>query len=376
MSVTEQPVSTQSSPGWGEDLQAAICERCNWRYLLPAVLTLSSTGMPLCPHCFRARLTAVPENLSEAPYPYPPELVAPFAITDPSLEETVRQFARGIPYAPKDLNFAAMRSRLTPIYLPSWLVDGKVDAFWKAEAGFNYEVVSHQEHYSDSGYRGEWQTKELREGRIRWEARVGKLEREYQNVEAPALEETAALRQAIGDFNLTKAEAYQPAHLMKAWVRLPDRSTQDAWSEASATFQKRAAGECQSACDSDHLRMFKWKAEFNRLNWTLMLLPVYTTFYLDDENKPQAVLIHGQSGHVTGQRRASMQRAKRTSLIFFIIGLVVALLGLAMGLFSAAMPPLAPLSILAFVVGLPLILAALVPIGIAWDFNRKQAQNE
>jgi len=367
--VTETLPSTRTDAlaAWGAPLQAAVCERCNWRYLLPQALA-AGPKPPLCPRCFQAPLALIGDPLSEMPHPYPPELVVPFTLSEQALQESVRQFARGIPYAPKDLTYAAMRARLTPIYLPMWLVDAAVQAQWQAEAGFNYEVVSHQEYYADVAHA--WQTREVREPRIRWEPRLGTIRRSCQNVSAPALEEARALREQLGEFDLAPARRYDPRCVARAWVRLPDRSTVDAWSDATAGFQRWAAGEVQKACAADHLRHFRWTASFDSLNWTLLLLPAYTTYYLDDRGQPQAVLLHGQTGRAAGRRRSSMQRARQASLIYFLIGVLLSILGLIAGGLGALVPVLAPLAVLGMLAGLLIMVAALIPIAIAWDFNR------
>jgi hypothetical protein len=76
-------------------------------------------------------------------------------------------------------------------------------------------------------------------------------------------------------------------------------------------FQSSAVKECQQACRADHLREFTWQPEFSEQNWTLLLAPVYATFYLDDENKPQPILVNGQSGKLSGSRRASLDEPKK-----------------------------------------------------------------
>ena len=87
-------------------------------------------------------------------------------------------FSQGIPYPPADLSPENLQQRLQRLFIPAWLVDASALASWQAEAGFNYEVVSHQEKYSDT--QGGWRTQEVKEPRVRWEPRLGKLERTYQ----------------------------------------------------------------------------------------------------------------------------------------------------------------------------------------------------
>lgn len=363
-----QAPQTAAQNGWGADLQLVFCERCDWQYLLPA-----GSQLPRCPHCFQSQLAPLDraENSFDQPN-YCPELLLPYSASPQAIDSAIRQFAEGIPYAPQGLDYATLRQRLYPVYLPMWLVDANIDATWQAEAGFNYQVVSHQEQFDQN--RGGWHTRQVTETRTRWEPRIGRLRRGYQNISAPALEEAKALRAALGDFDLSRPLAYQPEQLARASVRLPDRAQQDAWSDAAAAFQQIGTNEVQTACAADSMRQFRWTATFTNRNWTLLLLPTYTTYYLDDENQPQPVMLHGQTGRVTGARRASMARAQRSSLIYLSIGLAIFLLGLIMGGFSMLIPPLAPLAILAVVIGLPCSLAAIIPVTIAWNFNRQQTK--
>jgi hypothetical protein len=351
---------------WGAAVQLVFCAHCDWQYLLPA-----GSQLPRCPHCFQSNLAPVEQAENSSGQPdYCPELVLPYTAAPQAIDSAIRQFAEGIPYAPQGLDYATLRARLYPVYLPMWLVDANIDATWQAEAGFNYQVVSHQEQFDQN--RGGWHTREVTETRTRWEPRIGRLQRAYQNVPAPALEEAKAIRSNLGDFDLSRPAAYHPSQLEHVSVRLPDRAQQDAWSEAAAAFQQIGSSEVKEACASDHLRQFRWTATFTNRNWTLLLLPAYSTYYLDDENRPQPVMLHGQTGRVTGSRRSSMARAQRASLIYLSIGLTIFLLGLIMGGLSVMFPPLAPLAILAVVIGLPCSLAAIVPVTIAWNFNRQQ----
>ena len=101
---------------------------------------------------------------------------------------------------PATLRAATLQSRLQKLYLPRWLVDGDVQAEWQADAGFDYQVVSHQDRFDET--KGDWQSEQLTETRVRWEPRLGRLQRHYDNVAAPAIEEDGALQKAIGDYDL------------------------------------------------------------------------------------------------------------------------------------------------------------------------------
>jgi hypothetical protein len=384
MSDIEQTVSidpaevaptSQLAQAWGTDLTRLVCERCDWTFLAPASL---ATGN--CPHCHQTGLTPLNISAAEQPSPAPiqtalelaaPELALPFSLTPTALEGSIHNFAKEIPYAPDDLNPHQLRSRLQALYLPMWLVDAEVQATWQAEAGFNYQVVSHQEKFEEN--RGGWSTRQVNETKTRWEPRLGRLQRSYQNISAPALEEHSHIQAQLGPFELSQAQPYQAQTITEAMLRLPDRTSQDAWPDAKPAFQQAAVEECRQAAAADYLRHFSWQAEFHKQNWTLLLLPVYTTYYLDDENKPQPVLLHGQSGKISALRRGSLKRAQRTTITLLVIAVVLFLISLAVCTASIFLPPALAIGVLGIVAALLVGLGALIPVVTVWWFNRSQA---
>jgi hypothetical protein len=229
-------------------------------------------------------------------------------------------------------------------------------------------VVSHQDRYDDQ--RAGWVSREVKEGRVRWEPRLGSLKRSYANVQAPALEEEARLSHNLGEWNLQKAEPYHPEAAEGTTIRLPDRVPSDVWREALPAVQAAAAEECRQASRADHQRGFRWSPIFPCQNWTLLLRPVYTTYYLDDDGNPQAVLIHVQTGKVSGQRRASEKRGQRAAGIILGAALALFLVSLVLSLLSTAFPPLLPIGGLGILLALLVALSAVFPVFQVWQFNR------
>lgn len=352
---------------WGATLEAAFCEVCDWRFLLPA-------GSPpqRCPNCFQAALAPLAEGTDQLPYTQVPELVIPPVIDSETVEQKVREFAQGIPFPPRDLNPQHLSQRLRRLFLPMWLVDGQVTATWQAEAGFDYQVVSHQERYNQN--QRQWNTKEVTETRIRWEPRLGSLNRTYHNRQAPALEQESEIARRLGSFEERNSQPYSAKYLSQTFVRLPDRSPKDAWSEAAPAFQAIAREECLAATQADHMRDFRWSPTFDKLNWTQLLRPVFTTYYLDDDQQPQPILVNGQTGRTSGQRRSSLKRAQRTSL--YILGAAGLIFFLSLVLAIVAYITDEPAFVAGTVIGVALFLitglAAVGPVFVAWNFNRQQ----
>jgi hypothetical protein len=320
-----------------------------------------------CPNCFGPALAGRAETI----YGQPPELILPFEVTPDQVAQGLRTFRDSIPFAPGDLDPRRLSQRLRRIYVPMWLVDGGVGASWQAQLGYDYDVVSYQDRFSDAGG---WQSNEITETRIRWEPRVGRLDRVYQNISAPALEGFGLWNERLGEYGLHGARPYQPDLLADTVIRLPSRSPRDAWYDAARGFRDAAAAECRQAASANHIREFGWSPQFGELRWTQLLLPAYTTYYLDDDGAVRRLFLHGQSGRTSGPRRGSLKRARQRALLIVVAAILLAALALAL------VPRLnisreqlvengtVPALILAIVVGR----LALAPLLAVSKFNRQQ----
>jgi hypothetical protein len=354
---------------WGFNLEIAACEQCNWSYLL-----VQGSLPHHCPRCFQASLKPLENQAERLPWTHPPERFLPFTVSREQLRHSIEDFAGGFWFAPDDLQASNLQARLQRIYLPLWLVDSEVQAIWQAEVGFDYQVASHQDYYDEN--RNGWLSREITETRIRWDPRLGRLTRTYHNIAAPALEEHAALRQQLGTYEFDTAQPYRSSDMADLLIRLPNRDPADAWPEAIPVLRAVAAEECRRACRADHIRQFRWTAEYPGRNWSLLLVPMYTTYYLDDDKNPQPVIIHGQSGQLHGPRRASMRRAQRTAVILVVVAVAIAILSLVAAAVALVLPPFLLIAGIGLLIAFLAGLAALIPLGIAWHFNRQQHQNE
>jgi hypothetical protein len=228
------------------------------------------------------------------------------------------------------------------------------------------QVISHRERYDN----GRWQTREVREGRIRWEPRVGRLRRTYHNIPAPAMEEHAGLRRRLGDYDLNVAAPYQPEQVADAPIRLPDRQPADAWPDAEPAVFSTAMEECRRAAKADHIRDYHWSPNYASHNWTLLLLPLWATFYRDDEGRLEPVLMHGQTGRLSGRRRASFKRARRYTVAMAALAAALLFLGLLAALAGSYQPEWVPAAAGILLAGVFTGLLAPLPLLIAWNQNR------
>ena len=115
-------------------------------------------------------------------------------------------------------------------------------------------------------------------------------------------------------------------------------------------------------------------ASEDSVDGTLLLLPVYATFYRDDEGQPQRVLINGQTGQLSGVRRGSMKRAQRTSLVIGIVALVLFLLSVGAAVLGAMVPPALAIGVVGAVMAVLIGIGAIIPIARVWSFNRRESR--
>ncbi|WP_420629349.1 hypothetical protein [Candidatus Leptofilum sp.] len=367
MSETSQMANENWIKQWGTDWVLEGCVSCNGVFVLPP-----DKVSQRCPLCGQATLAQMDPTDDRPIYTQPPEMVVPYRANEDVLRQSVSQFAKSIWLAPSDLQERNLLGRLQPVYLPMWLVDAHVQGGWQAEMGFNYEIVSHREQYKNN----DWQTERVKENRVRWEPRLGRLNRAYHNQATPALEQQDEVEAKIGRFQTKDQKPFHPGDLKGAIVHLPNRPPDDAWNDAVLVLQTAVSQDCRQASEADHTRGFKWSPSFANQHWTQLLLPLYTSYYLDDDNRAQMVLLHGQSGKLHAIKRASMKRARRVAgiilgvaAVFLLMTLV--LLGLGFTVAEDALAWAGLVGVLTVGVGG----TAVLPLLYAWYINNVQSSS-
>jgi hypothetical protein len=358
MDEERQPTTTDVSKVWGAPLTAVHCTHCGEAHLVPEGET-----SPRCPFCLQETVAPQPAYLREEP----PEQMLPYEVSERQLDGILERWSKGILFRPTDLRPGELRKRARRYFFPLWLVDGRMEADWRADVGFDYQVVSYQDRYRDGAG---WSSQEVEETRVRWEPRVGRLNRAYENVAAPALDDHRALMARLGGFDLGQRDDYSPEKVTGAAVRIPSLEIEAAWPGAEDAFVRTGQAECQQAAGADHIRDFTLEAEYGSLNWTLLLLPAYVTWY-EEGGRIWPLLINGQSGRVSGARRASARKANVTAAILGIVGVLLFVVGGLLSLLGAVFPPAVIVGGAILLLGVLLEIVAPIPAIGAWVFNRR-----
>lgn len=358
--LPQSQVIEETAAIWGASLRPAGCPSCQRVYLVE-----NERIGQRCPLCAREKLQAQPALLR----PEAPELLAPFRFQPGDLRARLEKFVSEVWLRSDDFDTDRLLQRAAPIYWPVWLVDGEVVGDWQAEAGFDYQVKSSQESYGAGG----WSTREVVEGRIRWEPRTGQIRRRYDNVAAPALSEQKRLYKLAGRYQFDQAGPYQPEQLRGALLLVPDLPPESAWALAQTQLDEAAANECQQAAGAQHIRNFSLRAEYQSLHWTQQLLPLYVTWYSDNEGNPHLLYFNGQNGTIGGARLASQKKGWRLAGMVLVIAAVVFLAALLFAAVGFIFPPVTILAGLLAIAAMFIACGAIVPAAWPWQWNRGQA---
>ncbi len=344
---------------WHSDRQPAGCPHCQRIFLVPDN-RIGST----CPLCRRGNLTTQP-ILSR---PGVPEKLLPFKINRQQLIGIYEKFVLGMWIKPEDFKTELLLNRTIPVFWPLWLVDSDVSGRWQMEAGFDYQVESAKETYVS----GQWQSQKEVETRIRWEPRLGQVNTHIENVSVPALDGHKKRQALTGNYALSQASDFEPQLLGSAVLEMPDLPPEQAWPQAKPLVDQAIGNICVDASQAQHQRNFTLEAIYEHLHWTEFFLPMYTTFYTDDNGDPQILFVNGESGRISGLRLASQKKGFQIAGIMAVIAGVFLLLALLGFLLTMILPLASIVAALAGLLGIALGIAAIVPAVWPSQWNRKQ----
>jgi hypothetical protein len=361
MNAPASQVLDSTNTVWGMPLQPAACPVCKQVYLL-----IPGQGNQSCPLCEHAVLVPQPSAWLR---PATPELVLPFNPDLPNrIPDLLEAFVEDVWLKPEDFSAATLQQRLRPVYESRWLVDGQVVGSWQAETGFNYQVKSSQESYSS----GSWNSQERVETRIRWEKRLGQINRSYQNISVPAFSRSQLMENLVGGYDTRPSLPYSPAMVGQAVVHIPDLQPDEVWLAAQSQFNQAAAADIQAACQAQHTRNVSLHADYPSLNWTQLLLPLYSTFYRDDDGQVHSIFINGQSGQIGGVRLASQRKGWQWAGILGGSALAALIGAILFFLAGTLFPPVAVLGIILIIAAIVLGISAIFPAVSPWQWNRSQ----
>lgn len=336
------------------------CPVCGSGWLVSAHLL---SGDVRCPWCAEGVLEPAPCLLEAEP-----ELHRPATVDVETARAALAEWMRPVWLKTPELRPDTLKARLLLIWWPEWLVDATVRGHWSASVGYDYEVESALEHWDGSA----WSSREVVETRVRWEPRVGQLERSVDNVPVPALQDHESVCAWVEDSGYQGLEAFASTH--EGLIRAPDILPDAGWGEAETQLQRVLAKQCQQAAGGQHVHDFRLQAQYTKPNWTTLLRPVWVTWYADDKGVHHRVWVDGTTGRVSGARLVSYRRTARWTLVLGVFTILCLVCGAGSSLVTAVLFFLLPIPIIGGVLGsLGLILTILFR-GLTSSHNEKQLE--
>ncbi|MEQ1570444.1 MAG: hypothetical protein ABMA64_32725, partial [Myxococcota bacterium] len=96
-------------------------------------------------------------------------------------------------------------------------------------------------------------------------------------------------------------------------------------------------------------------------DWTLLLVPGFSTWYADDGGERHVLEVHGETGRIGGKWLASEAAGRRAAMAWFGVGGAIAAVGAALGVVGLVVWPLLPFAAAAVFIGACVALVGLFP---------------
>ena len=329
-----------------------VCDACESSWL---------GAEEMCPNC------GAPTEVSEDRPDGNPERYVPFAIGRDQAADRIGQFVADVRFPTEELDPGTLAARLTATWWPFWLVDTEARATWEAEVGFDYDVKSSVEQYGGGG----WTRHEVTETRVRWEPRAGTVARAYPNVAVPGLADQPRRSRLLGEPRTSSSQPWDPAQAEGIPIQLPDRAPSEQWPAAVAVLRNRVGQDCARASAAQHFRELRLNLDAEQAQWSWLLVPGWTTWYVDDDGERRILWVDGVSGRTAGPRMASVGQGQKMAWALAISAMGLGCLAAFVGLIGVVLWPLLVLAALMFFVAIGLGIAA-VPAALGPDRHNRE----
>jgi predicted RNA-binding Zn-ribbon protein involved in translation (DUF1610 family) len=280
------PTLSQGSGNWALLESQVACSACGAKISIPAERSLQA-----CPFCASEHIIVTPAT----PSLVPPTAIAPFEIHSEDVRKILRKWWQ-IPFLTPAhlLNLSNKAITLSPIYLPFWTFDGRVQIRCKLDHNVqpgNYSekdrvITLHDNLFLETGSRyWNW-----------YECDIDDL-----LVYAARSVTNKAVAQ-IMPFKLQALLEYRPAVLAGWQAELYQIALEDAAVQANKHMRDHAFGmAARRSLFMEPNHMLDNDVFIVDTTYKLILLPVWVVRYTF-RNQPYQALVNGQTGKVAGER--------------------------------------------------------------------------
>ena len=315
--IVEQPLEAALAEGEPqealEEIRTVKCPSCAAEFTFDPGKHAGSC--PFCGHSIVAD-TGINHRLK-------PAALLPFLITEREAQGRVRQWLRGLWFAPSKLKKSARdQGRLAGVYLPYWTFDSFTRSRYEGRRGDFYTVPT-QVRVNVNG-RMVTQTRMVQ--KVRWRPAAGEVSRHFDDVLVLASRSLPTwMTDRLEPWDLSDLKPYTPEFIAGFQAEAYQTGLTEGWEAAAGKMRARIAGDVRLAIGGDMQEIHRLDVRHSGRTYKHILLPCWLGAYLF-RGESYHLSVNARTGIVQGERPYSwIKIALAIALGLLILGIALAL---------------------------------------------------
>jgi len=286
-----------------EETRVLSCPNCGAQVEFDA-----NTHAAECPFCATPVVTGTGSHRQ-----IKPRALLPFGLEERAARKAMTDWLGRLWFAPRGLQeYARKGRRMNGIYVPYWTFDADTKSSYKGERGTVYYVTRTVNRNGKS--------QQVREARVRWSAKSGRVARFFDDVLVLASKSLPKrYTDGLQPWDLAALEPYSPEYLAGFRAEGYTVELEQGFGEARAQMDRIIQRDVKFDIGGDRQRIHDIDTAVKDITFKHILLPVWLAAY-KYRGKTYRFVVNGRTGRVQGERPWSAMKIA----IAVVIGLVIA----------------------------------------------------
>ncbi|WP_172296846.1 TFIIB-type zinc finger domain-containing protein [Pseudoruegeria sp. HB172150] len=262
-----------------------------------------------CPFCATPVVTGTGVNRH-----IKPRALLPFSLDERTARKAMTDWLGRLWFAPNGLQEYARKGRkMQGIYVPFWTYDADTKSQYSGERGTVYYVTR--------TVTRDGKTQQVREARVRWSSKRGRVARFFDDVLVLASKSLPkSYTDALQPWDLEALIPYSPEYLAGFRAEAYQVELGDGYHEARAYMDRVIERDVRFDIGGDRQRIHRIDTQVSGVTFKHILLPVWLAAY-KYQGKTYRFVVNGRSGRVQGERPYSAWKIA----VAVMLGLIVAI---------------------------------------------------
>ena len=263
----------------------------------------------ICPYCKSPILT----NL-DIFYDLHPESLLTFSFDKKRAKELFKNWIGSLWFAPNDLKYMLSHEKIEALYLPYWTYDCDTTSYYEGERGDIYYVYVQKE-VLINGVR---EIRTVREERIRWSFKTGRVSRFFDDVLVGASKTLPrAIINRLSPWDLENLIPFEEKFLTGIKSQTYQVALDEGFKEAQKKMELIIAQDVRNDIGGDRQKIISIKTYYDNVTFKYILLPIYQIKF-NYKNKTYQIAINARNGKIFGERPYSYVK-----IIFTVLGVLL-----------------------------------------------------